>query len=197
MYAAVDDPYCYPGTAILINKLGLRDQKTLDAFEAEISFQRSAESLPSGRLTYTHYRAIHRHLFQDVYAWAGKTRTVRISKGGSTFCYPEHIDQEMTKLFRAFSRAEHFRQSSPRAFAKQAAHFVAELNAIHPFREGNGRAQLTFLTLVAEKAAHPLLLTRMNPGRVMQAVISSFAGEEGFLTQTIFDLIKAGHGAND
>jgi transposase-like protein len=50
--------------------------------------QRSAEPLPAGKLTYPHYCAIHRHLFQDVYTWAGKPRTVRIAKGGSMFCYP-------------------------------------------------------------------------------------------------------------
>jgi len=154
MYAAVDDPYCYPGTTILKNKLGLKNQRELDAFESEISLQRSTESLPAGRLSYTHYRAIHRHLFQDVYSWAGKVRTVRISKGESTFCYPEHIDQEMAKLFRALRRAKHLRGLSAQAFAKQAAHFLAELNAIHPFREGNGRTQLTFLTLLAEKAGY-------------------------------------------
>ena len=91
MYADVPDPYCYPGTTILINRLGFRDQAKLDAFEAEVTAERATQALPTGRLGYGHYRAIHRHLFQDVYAWAGKIRTVRISKEGSTFCYPEHI----------------------------------------------------------------------------------------------------------
>jgi cell filamentation protein len=192
MYAAIDDPYCYPGTTVLINRLGLRNQRELDAFESEISLQRSTESLPSGRLSYTHYRAIHRHLFQDVYAWAGKVRTVRISKGESTFCYPEHIDQEMAKLFKASGQAGHLRRTSPEAFAKHAAHFLAELNAIHPFREGNGRTQLTFLTLMAEKAEHPLALRKMHPERIMQAVIASFGGQERPLARMILDLIEGG-----
>ena len=72
MYEAIDDPYCYPGTTVLKKKLGLRKQDDLDKFEAEISLQRSAEPLPAGKLTYPHYCAIHRHLFQDVYTWAGK-----------------------------------------------------------------------------------------------------------------------------
>ncbi|WP_441239339.1 Fic family protein [Bradyrhizobium sp. 930_D9_N1_4] len=49
-------------------------------------------------MTYHHYRAIHRHLFQNVYDWSGNIRTVRILKGGSMFCYPERIDREMSKL---------------------------------------------------------------------------------------------------
>jgi cell filamentation protein len=112
MYAAVDDPYCYPGTTILRNKLDLTRQRELDSFESEMSFERSTESLPPGRLSYSHFRAIHRHLFHDVYAWAGKVRTVRISKGESTFCYPEHIDQEMAKLFKALRRTGHLRWSA-------------------------------------------------------------------------------------
>lgn len=95
MYEAIDDPYCYPGTTVLKNKLGLRKQSALDKFEAEISLERSSVPLPTGKLTYQHYCAIHRHLFQDVYTWAGKPRTVRISKGGSMFCYPESINREI------------------------------------------------------------------------------------------------------
>jgi cell filamentation protein len=67
MYKAEADPYCYPGTTVLINRLDLRDQAELSPFEAEITSQRAAEPLPAGRLGYRHYCAIHRHLFQDVY----------------------------------------------------------------------------------------------------------------------------------
>jgi cell filamentation protein len=76
-----------------------RDQAELDAFEAEITDQRASEPLPAGDLSSAHYLAVHRHLFQDVYSWAGELRTVRISKGGSMFCYPENIGGEMEKLF--------------------------------------------------------------------------------------------------
>src|SRR5579872_2277048 len=81
MYESDPDPYCYPCTNILVNRLGLRDQAKLDAYEAMITAQRGEEPLPRGRLGYAHYRAIHRHLFQDVFDWAGKPRTVRIAKG--------------------------------------------------------------------------------------------------------------------
>ena len=99
MYRAEPDPYCYPGTNVLINRLGTRNQAELDAFEAEMTSDRATEPLPTGRLSYSHYRAIHRHLFQDVYPWAGRIRTVRIAKGGNAFCYPEHIDREMRRIF--------------------------------------------------------------------------------------------------
>lgn len=126
MYDAVEDPYCYPGTTVLKNKLELKTQRELDDFEAEITAQRAEEALPSGKLTYPHYRAIHRHLFQDVYDWAGKIRTVRISKGGSMFCYPESIDREMSKLLGSLAGQKQLRgtttgfvKSSPRPRALQ------------------------------------------------------------------------------
>ncbi|WFU38776.1 Fic family protein [Bradyrhizobium sp. CB82] len=190
MYDAVEDPYCYPGTMVLKNKLKLKTQEELDAFEAEITAQRAEEPLPAGKLTYPHYRAIHKHLFQDVYDWAGKVRTVRISKGGSMFCYPESIDREMSRLFSTLAGQKHLKNTTPDNFAEKAAHFLADLNAIHPFREGNGRAQLTFLTLLAETAGHPLAMERLDPDRVMQAMIDSFGGDEKPLVALIRGLVN-------
>ena len=74
MYEAEQDPYCYPGPSVLINRLGARDQSALEAFEAEATAERSSQEVPPGSLDYAHYLAIHRHLFQDVYDWAGKVR---------------------------------------------------------------------------------------------------------------------------
>jgi len=94
MYDAVNDPYTYANSTVLVNKLGLTSQADLDAFEAEISSARATEPLPDGLLDFAHYKAVHRHLFQDVYEWAGQVRTVRLSKGGNPFCYPEHIETQ-------------------------------------------------------------------------------------------------------
>jgi len=88
MYDAIDDPYTYENSMVLVNKLDLRDQDDLDAFETEISNARSGEPLPEGELDFEHYCAVHHHLFQDVYAWAGRVRTVRISKQATRFVIP-------------------------------------------------------------------------------------------------------------
>jgi cell filamentation protein len=168
MYEAQPDPYCYPGTEVLENVPGLRDAAALEEFELAIAAQRASEPLPAGRLSARHYRAIHHHLFQDVYGWAGRYRTVRLTKGRSTFCYPENIAPEMTRLFFALKRARFLRRLSADEFAARAAHFLAELNAIHPFREGNGRTQLSFVVLLAFRAGHPLSLTRLDPGEFLR-----------------------------
>jgi cell filamentation protein len=189
VYDSTPDPYCYPGTAVLKNRANIRDQAALDAFEHEAMLQRAEEPYPVGRLSVNHFRAIHRHLFQDVYAWAGRFRTVRISKGGSMFCYPEHIRAETRRLFDQLKRDHYLTGLGREEFAQKGAHFLAELNAIHPFREGNGRTQLAYFTMLAEAAGHALELDRLDPDALLQAVIESFGGDEARLTKLIHNLI--------
>jgi cell filamentation protein len=190
LYDIADDSYCYQGTTVLKNRLGIREQDVLDDFETEMTMQRSEEPLPAGRFTMTHYRAVHRHLFQDVYPWAGRSRTVRTSKGGNMFCYPEQIDSQLKQIFKWLADANFLQDLSADEFSRKAAHFLAELNAIHAFHEGNGRAQMTFLNLLADEAGHPLDLEhRLDPDRVLNAMIASFSGDEAPLAAALRDLI--------
>jgi len=189
MYDAVIDPYCYEGTTILKNIPHIRDQVVLDAFEAVMTAQRADERFPEGALDSAHYCAIHRHLFQDIYVWAGEFRTVRIAKEGSAFCYPEYIAEALNTLFGDLKQENYFLDLSVDDFTNRASHFLATLNAIHPFREGNGRTQTTFLAILADSAEHPLNLERLIPERFMEAMIASFKGSEESLTEEIEKLI--------
>jgi len=189
MYDAIDDPYTYENSTVLVNKLGLRGQAELDAFEAEISNARAEEPLPAGTLDFTHYKSIHHHLFQDVYEWAGQIRTVRISKGGNPFCFPENIENQAAILFDDLRAANYLQNLDAGTFSGKAAHFVAELNAIHAFREGNGRSQLSFFALLADYAEHPLDLEKLDPEAMLAAMIASFDGEEYELADVIKGLI--------
>jgi cell filamentation protein len=125
-----------------------------------------------------------------VYTCAGRIRSVRIARQGSMFAYPEYIEREMRRLFRNLADERNFRNLDAATFATKSAHFLAELNAIRPFREGNGRTQLTFLTLLAARAGHPLDLGRLRPAAVLNAIIRSFGGREGALVRLIRDLIR-------
>ncbi len=189
MYQADPDPYCYANSPVLKNKAGLTTQDALEQFETAMTFARAEEPLPAGRLSATHYRAIHHHLFQDVYAWAGKNRTVRLSKGDSAFCYPEYIATEMKRVFGWLKERRYLQGLSTPDFAADAAHLLAELNAIHPFREGNGRTQLTFLALLADRAGHPINLDKLNPKDTLAAMIESFKGNEKPLAALLKRLI--------
>lgn len=178
MYDAVPDPYCYRGTTVLKNLADLHEQAALDTFESTMTAQRADEPLPRGRLGVAHYRAIHRHLFQDVYSWAGQFRHVRMSKDGSAFCYPENIGREIERLFEDLSRNRHLANLSRQEFAAEAAGFLSTLNAIHPFREGNGRTQTAFLVLLAKRAGHPINLENVQPDAFLAAMVASFKGDD-------------------
>jgi len=191
MYEVENDAiYCYAGTDVLRNKLDIKDATELANFEAEISNQRAQEPIPPGDLDYAHYCALHKHLFQDVCDWAGELRKIRIGKGGNWFCFPENIHFEMTKLFASLAEQNSFSGLGKIEFPKRSAHFLAELNAIHPFREGNGRTQLSFLGIMAEQAGHPLDFEQLDPDKILAAIIESFTGGEDNLRGVITDLIS-------
>lgn len=93
-------PYTYPGTDTLRNRLGITDDKTLTEAERRLTQARGAEA---ARLTFPAtadgYRALHKHLFQDLYEWAGQDRTVDTAKGGARFAHVPYIARELDKLF--------------------------------------------------------------------------------------------------
>jgi cell filamentation protein len=115
---------------------------------------------------------------------------VRISKGESMFCYPEHITDQMRRLFGDLADQNYLRDIEPPPFAHGVAHFLTQLNAIHPFREGNGRTQNLFLGMIADRAGHPLDHDRIEPPKLLDAMIRSFFGDEELLSQVIFDALR-------
>ena len=188
-YDAFDDPYSYEGTDTLINKLDLRDPLLLDAFESEMTTLRANEPLPDDSYDVQHYKRVHHHIFQDVYSWAGEYRTIRTSKGGNPFCFPEHIDAEMRKLFQGLADGPCLNAQDSNDFISSVAHFLAELNAIHPFREGNGRSQLAFVHLLGEKADFPLDFSRVRPETFLLAMIASYHGQLDPLVEELWRLL--------
>ena len=186
-YDAFDDPYSYKGTATLKNKLGLRDADQLEAFELEMTTIRAREPLPRGSYDALHYRRVHRHLFQDVYTWAGKYRTVRTAKGGNPFCFPEYIDAQMNRLFATIEAA--LNATDADVFVLEAARFLGELNAVHPFREGNGRSQLAFMAMIGEAAGYPLAFERVKRETFLPAMISSYDRQLGPLIAELRGLL--------
>ena len=188
-YGSFEDPYCYLDSLILKNKQQLQNAGELQRFENNMVALRFAEPLPSGKFDPAHYRAIHHHLFQDVYDWAGQYRTIRIAKGSSMFCFPEHIAGQMDLLFVSLGQAPFVGGATAEEFTTAAASFLAELNAIHPFREGNGRTQLSFLFLLGERVGHPLDMTRIRPREMLAAMVASFGGQLGALMNEIALLV--------
>jgi len=189
LYTAANDPLWVPGTSVLRNRLGITDQALLDEAELALFLIRADEPLPAGLLNAAHYLRIHHHLFQDVYDWAGQIRSIRIGKGDNWFCYPEFIEAELARAFREYGDPNEVTVLPKEEFARKTAHLLAEINAVHPFREGNGRTQLTFLTLLAANAGYGVNDDALDPDDVLSAMIESFAGSEDRLSNLILALL--------
>lgn len=179
----MSDPYVYPGSEVLKNRQEIRDAGEAQRNERlrVIARHRNlGRAIQSGALVIDvspeGYRALHRQLFHDVYKWAGEIRTVNIAKQ-DRFCLAPHIESELAKRFALIRAENELKGLSPAEFAGRAAVHLGELNAIHPFRDGNGRTQRLFLKALAHQAGHALSLTRIEAGAWLKASIESFHGD--------------------
>lgn len=178
-YDAIDD-YVYPGTTVLKNKAGIQDQAALDAFEADATAVRMLELLEQpipGTYDFAHLCAMHRHLFQDVYEWAGEIRTVDISRDASRFANASRIESYLVGELRKLPAENWLRGLHPEAFVARLAHYMGEINATHPFREGNGRTQRVYCALLAEKAGYFIDFESLDQARMYHVMIASFNGD--------------------
>ena len=171
------DPYVYPGTTVLKNIPGIRNQEILDRFEADRVAQRSLELIEcplSGLFDIDHLQGIHRYLFQDVYEWAGVFRTVDIAKGNSYFAHVPYIESTLKDLFGELSEEGHLRGLNQERFASRLAEILGTLNAVHAFREGNGRAQREFVRELAYKNSYWIDWNKVSREELYQASDASF-----------------------
>jgi cell filamentation protein len=152
---ADEDPYVYPGTDVLRNHFGIRDATELAQRESGLTAVRIAElerRFISGHYDTAHLQAVHRWIFGDIYPWAGQLRTVKIAKDASLFALPEHIASYLAGVLSELANEDRLRGLQRADFVTRLAHYFAELNAVHPFREGNGRTQRAFLGQTASDA---------------------------------------------
>jgi cell filamentation protein len=136
------DPYLDPRTGVFRNRLGLTDRAELAAVEKTLSAVRADQlkhRLLAGRYDLDHPRAFHWTIFQDVYPWAGQLRTVLIVKAGASFCLPHQIVETAEGIFGRLAAEDHLRGRDRQAFLDGLSTLLADVNALHPFREGNGR----------------------------------------------------------
>ena len=181
-----DRDYCYPPDyTVLRNRLDIRDAPALEAAERGLVAQRLLEPVPAGDFDLDHLKAIHRHLFQDVYAWAGEVRTVEIAKDDSRFQPRRFIETGMADIHRRIVAAGYFRGLGPDGFAEGAGPVLGDVNHVHPFREGNGRTQLQYLKQLAARAGNATDLTRIDRVAWLDASRRSNTGEHALMTRCI------------
>jgi len=189
------DPYTYPGTSILRNRHGIRDEAALRKFEYEYAKLRTDElrrKPVSGTFDLEHLKAIHVWMFGGVYGWAGKIRTVSISKHGDTFAVPAFIETQARHLSAALAKEHHLKGLDKPQFVERMSGHYAEWNALHPFREGNGRSLREFFGQLAREAGYVLDQTRIehNAEQWILASQKSFHGDLEPLKQIFVHAIR-------
>lgn len=143
VYTTVQSMYCYPDSDVLKNKLNIRNKDELKAAEEEFTAVKQLVLLQDpvkGYFTKTHLLRIHRFLFEDVYPFAGQIRREQISKGDTMFYPPDTIDRELNRVFAAIHENKLLKEKKASEQIQNLSWTMAELNIIHPFREGNGRS---------------------------------------------------------
>ena len=187
-----DDVYCIPGTAVLKNKAGITDQDQLDEYEGDFTAIRILELTQNpveGSFDLAHLCKIHQYLFQDVYEWAGEVRTVDIIRGYSRFCNVRHIQSYSNTVFSALAAEKYLVNLEPKVFANRLAHYLSEINAIHPFREGNGRVQRLFISQLAKQTGYSLDYSALDQAELYPVMQESFLGNVKPLADLIFKII--------
>ena len=184
---------CYPGTTVLINKLDIRDEATLDEAETlatYINASRLEEQPLEGDFDFAHYCAIHHFLFSDLYDWAGKVRTVNISKKGTAFCAAEKLETQAALVFKRLANCNFFRGLPHSNFVDEIVDFYCVTNMLHPFREGNGRTQRAFLTQLIRAAGYDINWSEVDTDLLMFATIQSANGVTDLLKTILSEAIN-------
>ncbi len=175
------------------NRLGINNNPDLlrIAERELVSARTETADEITGEFDAAHLRAIHRHLFQDLFEWAGTMRSDVIvlegekfnvpdfanllSKGGSTFLPASHLDNGLAHIQR-LANASKAKSTDLETFAKAATEILSDLNYAHPFREGNGRTQRVFMVQLARRAGHTLDFEGITAARNNAASVESHSG---------------------
>jgi cell filamentation protein len=186
------DPYCYPGTNTLINKLGITD---LDAFfiaEREFTAVRLTELQRKpvrGNFGFAHLKAIHRAIFGDIFDFAGKIRTGEfLVKDDTIFCLGRNIEEYSTAIFGKLKNENKLRGLKKDIYIDRLAYFMGEVNALHPFREGNGRASREFFRTLSLSAGYNLDWGAVSKDRLLEADINAFDRDYSLLKEILFEI---------
>lgn len=197
------DPYLIPGTDTLKNLFGLTDATALAEKERDYSSYRSAQY--HARLIHSEpqpfdqalLKQIHGHIFQDVYAWAGKFRIGNISKGNSLFASAAVLEMQTEKLFDSFNTQitslleSSGGQLTKDRFVRESALFLGELNTLHPFREGNGRTQRMITEIAGNALGFDISWGRVSARQMIDACLHAHHVDESRLVEVLDRSVSA------
>ncbi|MFJ6194034.1 Fic/DOC family protein [Bacillus thuringiensis] len=153
-----------------------QDNDLLKSFETIMTGVRIAELQANpitGNFDLKHLQEIHKYIFQDVYPFAGKLREENIAKGSFQFAHASFLKDQATELFRQLKDENTLKGLKIDEFSNRAAHYMAEINVLHPFREGNGRTQREFIRCLALSNGYSLEWEREKKEAVFNASVKS------------------------
>lgn len=184
----MDNTYCYPDTSILINRLDIHDKDKLLTAETSLVAVRLYQLQKNpicGSFDYNHLCRIHHYIFQDLYDWAGKTRVVNIAKT-SLFCLVQFIQSYANSIFPAYYNDCMQAKDDPEEFIHVFTTHYADLNALHPYREGNGRSQREYCRELCLKCGYSFDLRCTNHEEMLSASIESLDKGSNSSLEAIF-----------
>ncbi len=187
--------YFFSDCDILANKLGVKEEKLLKSLEADLTNQRLlelSEKTLKGRFSVTHLKNIHKYVFQDIYPFAGKFRKEDIWKGDTFFCKSQYIVLALDELLSKLKHEKFLLGLDRTAFSERAAYYMAELNMIHPFREGNGRTIREYIRTLALKSKYVINWSLIDSNRLLEASILSANKNFIPLSKCLFESIDIG-----
>ena len=186
---AQDSRYCYPGTSVLKNKFEIRDASQLAIVERNITGLKILElqSKPlKGNFDLAHLQKIHKAIFEDIYAWAGTIREGDfLIKGDTLFCRGPFIESYAADIYANLKRRNFLHGLKHSVFIEQLAYFMGEINALHPFREGNGRTQRLYFYYLAKQAGYDLNFAGTDKSSLVEADIAAFSRNYGPLIRIL------------
>jgi cell filamentation protein len=194
-YKYVDPDYIYtdPQTGTLRNLGNITDQDALIFAETASIAKRANElkirpiSIESSNTLFT----IHRYLFQDIYEWAGKRRTVEISKGGKQFFPLNRFGTALAHIDNLITAYKHLTDDDKRILSRKLAEILDSINYLHPFRDGNGRAQREFLRLLALEKGWRLNLNPPDNTEIYERYMAgTIDGDIDILADVIFECLN-------
>lgn len=172
------DPYTDPATGCLLNLLGIADPAQLLVVEAALvaEAERSLYAHPDLlRQTWdgAHWRAVHRYLFGDIYAWAGELRSVDIHKDGHRFHPAARLAQGVAWCMDQLRAVATGPRLEPADLADALSTVLSDMNEAHPFREGNGRTQRSLIAQAAVRHGQALDWSDVSPAENIAASVAS------------------------
>ena len=180
---------CYENTNVLKNKFNLKEQTKLDLVERNITSLLIAQALiniPFENVNFEFYKSLHSYVFSDIYEWAGTTRTINMSKKGTVFCDFGDIELTAKNIFKGLIKNNFLKEFSNNEFINEFTELYCNLNYLHPFREGNGRIQRLFLTMLLKDMNKVLYFSNIDKDLLMIATIKSVSGDV-FMLRDIFN----------